>query len=1252
MKRRRLFRLSRAAPAATVLVAAVLASTSPAHAADWPTYRGDSGRTGYSAEELPQKLTLRWCYRAAHPPRPAWPDPGWEPQRMAFDRVYQPVVADGLLYFGSSADDTVYALDAAAGEERWRYVTDGPVRFAPVVWKDKVLVCSDDGYLYCLDAKKGTLLWKKRGGVDDRKVLGNGRMISLWCARGGPAVRDGVVYFGSGIFPSQGFFLHALDAETGKPAWINDTAGSQYIYTHPGGVCFTGVGAQGYLAATEDTIIVPTGRADPAVFRRSDGDLVHFRPEPGIFRGGGSWVMAFDKHYMNMSQVYHLKTGRIFCPEAGNSLQKPGKGTGEAALAPERLYLANGKEIVAVDRAKLLGEHSCRGRPRLGYLNPKDYKALNAVWSAPIPCEGALIVAGERLYAGSRGLVSALDVTSKRIVWSTEVEGGVYGLAAAAGRLYASTDRGLIYCFGEAESGQPSVQEQKIIAAPYKDERKVHAAVAQEIIKTTGVTEGYCLDIGCGDGRLSYELARRTKLQIVAIEQDEKDRAAARQALSAAGLYGARVHVLPSEPKDLPDYFANLVVSGRSVAGDMKAASSEEVHRIQRPHGGVACFGKPGALRTTVRGPLEGAGEWTHTHADTGNTSSSMDRHVKAPLGVLWFGGPSSEGMPNVWQRPPVPLVVHGRVYTEGKDFIRCTDAYNGSVMWEKRIRSIGDAYVGPKTFKLGTMILGNNYCATSDSLYVHDGARCYRLDGRTGKELGVFKPPAGKDGRPGRWGFIACVDDVLFGTLEGEPHELRYFVSLDMNRRLEKPTGRLTKQITQAETFFAVNSTNGGIRWSYEAENQIRKTAIAIGRGRVFLIDRPRSKPPQSNLPAEHPSGKLIALDAATGKVVWRNEEDIFGTVLMLSEEHDALVVCRAPTYGGALATDHGNRLAVFRASAGKRLWDRGTPDIKKPLYTLRPVLVGRTIIGQPRAWDLLTGEPKTRTNPVTGKREPWVYGQARRCGLASASEHLLLYRTSALTYYDLADDTGVGNFGGLRLSCYINAIPAGGLVIVPDNYSGCTCNLLHRTSMALHPTRQNEYWTSHKSPPLEAGIIHHLAINLGAPGDRRAPDGTLWLRPWRPTRAIRQRTRPVNVPVLTDAILEIKGGEPYRRHADAVTVAGTDKPWIYTSGLRGPVRLTFNVNKMPAGTGYRVRLHFAELEDVRPGERVFQVSIGDRAVLEDFDIIKEAGKRYAPLVKEFTVRAGGSIQVQLVPVSEDSMPTLSGVEIEAGGK
>jgi len=234
-------------------------------AADWPTYRGDGGRSGYTAETLPEKLSLRWTYKSRHAPQPAWSP---RDTRMPFDQAYRPVVAGEMLYFGSSADCKVYALDAADGAERWTFFTDGPVRFAPAMWKDRLFVASDDGYLYCLAAKDGKLLWKLRGGPAESMVLGNGRMISRWPARGGPVVAGDVVYFAAGIWPSEGIFIYAVDAATGKVLWCNDRSGAIYMpQPHFTAEAKSGVSAQGDLVVCGDLLLVPTGRAVPVAFK-------------------------------------------------------------------------------------------------------------------------------------------------------------------------------------------------------------------------------------------------------------------------------------------------------------------------------------------------------------------------------------------------------------------------------------------------------------------------------------------------------------------------------------------------------------------------------------------------------------------------------------------------------------------------------------------------------------------------------------------------------------------------------------------------------------------------------------------------------------------------------------------------------------------------------------------------------------------------------------------------------------------------
>ena len=61
-------------------------------------------------------------------------------------------------------------------------------------------------------------------------------------------------------------------------------------------------------------------------------------------------------------------------------------------------------------------------------------------------------------------------------------------------------------------------------------------------------------------------------------------------------------------------------------------------------------------------GPIPGSSNWTHEHADSSNTRVSKDSVVKAPMGVLWFGGPSHEGVLPRHGHGPQPQVIDGRV--------------------------------------------------------------------------------------------------------------------------------------------------------------------------------------------------------------------------------------------------------------------------------------------------------------------------------------------------------------------------------------------------------------------------------------------------------------------------------------------------------------------------------------------------------------------------------------------------------------
>ena len=215
---------------------------------------------------------------------------------------------DGQPHHGVD-DNRGYILLAnpASGAERWQFFAEAPVRFAPVAWEGGVYFVSDDGYLYCVDAADGKLRWKFRSlppGKSDRKLLGSGRLVSLFPARGGPVIHDGVVYFGAGIWSGYGVAIHALDARSGQVVWSNTDSNRIPKANMDHGIAHdAGLTPQGYLAVVGDTLVVPCGAQLPAFLDLKTGKLKPYWMGWGGRNGlpKGTWFVAGAKNYLSHS---------------------------------------------------------------------------------------------------------------------------------------------------------------------------------------------------------------------------------------------------------------------------------------------------------------------------------------------------------------------------------------------------------------------------------------------------------------------------------------------------------------------------------------------------------------------------------------------------------------------------------------------------------------------------------------------------------------------------------------------------------------------------------------------------------------------------------------------------------------------------------------------------------------------------------------------------------------------------------------
>lgn len=982
--------------------------------ADWPLYRGDAARTGYTKEPLPNRMELKWTFRTQKPPRPAWPTH----TRIRFDEVFQPIIVQKTVFFGSSADDQLYALDLETGKLKWKFFTEGPIRFAPAAWKDRVFVASDDGNLYALSIKDGSLLWKKQGGPKKKLIMGNDRLISHWPARGGPAVVGDQVYFAAGVWPSDGVYLYALDAATGDVIWSNQNSGQLVMnQPHGGASAKSGVSAQGYLAVNQNQIFMPTGRAVPAAFDRTTGKFQYYHMQKNQQRGGSD-VMLADQFLCNAGCLFDQKTGQL----------KQQTGTGAMAATTKGILRGSGHSLVystwsetkTSDRkGKAISVKQLKERR----IIPLDYQITD------------LIIAGNDAYCGSNNKVTAVDFNGQANTWwSHQIEGTVRGLAASDECLIASTDQGVICCFGNGAANKTNTKQPGTVKT-LPAIRSVYQKAAQEIRDKTNTRTGICIDLGADDARLAAALARQTSFQIYVVMKNADQAAKARTFLHSAGLYGSRVTVHVADPKQLPcsKNIANLVICSASLDRDMSPPLLKEARRIQRPYGGQICRGPLKKMQVETKTALKGAGSWTHQYSNATNTVNSDDEIVKGPLKMYWYRDMDFQ-IPNRHGQGPAPLVNRGVMVVGGLHGLCGLDAYNGHTLWKYKLKNNLTEMNGIH-HDVGTAEVGSNFCLGGDYAFVKKDTFCHQIELKTGKLVRKLSTPVSQDDSNKNWGYLSYHDGVVYGTVSNDAH-------------YTSPRYKDLKLRNESVLFFAMDTKTGEVLWTYQPEYSIRNNAITIGNDRVFLIDREIAKadhvkesrrngrPNPASAADEKRKGKLKTFQAKTGKDLWESAQDIFGTQLAVSEKNQILLMF----YQGIrhnffkLPSEVGGRIAAIDTRTGKRIWDI------KAEYQSHPVINDDKIYAQGGAWDL-----------KTGKNIDFQFDRSYGCGQISASKHLMVFRSATLGYVDLTRQAGVENFGGIRLGCYINAIPAGGLVLVPDGSSQCNCSYQMQAWFAL---------------------------------------------------------------------------------------------------------------------------------------------------------------------------------------------------------
>ena len=1210
------------APNRSLIAFVLLISSSlrfPAVAEDWPMWRGNAQRTAVSAGALPTEFNLLWQKNL--PPRnQVWDDP-LNLDLMTYDRVFEPIVVGNRLFLSFNDRDKVSAFDTDTGQELWSAFADAPVRLPPVGNSKGIYFCSDDGFLYCVEPNTGKLRWKFDGAPNRQQAIGNRRLTSAWPARGGPVIRDGTIYFAASIWPFMGTFLYALDADSGEVVWLNDRTGSQYIKQPHSAPSFAGVAPQGALVATEKFLLVPGGRSVPAVFNRSDGSFRYFEINAAGKGIGGSFVSADEAHYY----VHTRKKGtRAFRLSTG----------AKTSFTPAEPVLHNGKIYSAETED--------------GKFLVRAYgKAQKKIWEIEADGSGDLILVGDHLVAAGQKAISVIALPSEsevaKIVSKIATEEPVQRLVAADDKLFTVTASGTIAAYGISNKHLKSVATKPEAVSDHGQKKSAGRERAISELLALGDPSGYAFWFGkCDDDHLAALIAKSPFEQLAIIDQDPASVDRMRLELDQMQKYGkVTAHVGTVTESMLPSYVGNMIFMQPDEArGFFDILAVQHLYSAVRPYGGVLhvlaqhdreqIAANIESLKleqaqvqihshgvSVIRvGALPGSADWTHQYGDVANSIKSDDRRVKLPLGVLWFGGSSNmDVLPRHGHGPP-EQVIGGRLYIQGMNSLSARDVYTGRVLWKREFKDLGtdDVYYDetydntPLDTKYNQVHIpgangrGTNYVVTDDRVYIVEGSVCHVLDSGTGKTLTDIKLPSSSKSADPQWGYIGVYKDVLLAGFDFASYGKRLDLSFESDKKLKKNrAGFGSKSLDRAASMglVAFDRHSGDVLWKIDATNSFWHNGIIAGGDQIYCLDR-NPAPIEEALKRRGKSpatgNRIIAVDSLTGKIKWQVDDDVFGSWLGYSEQHDLLLQAGAAG-SDRLSSEVGQGMAVHSATDGSIRWKKASLKYTGPCILHNDLIITNTnsYAESAGAFYLLDGSQKLVANPITGQMQPWKITRAYGCNNIVASENLLTFRSGAAGYYDLQTHAGTGNLGGFKSGCTSNLVVANGVLNAPDYTRTCSCAYQNQTSLALVHMPEVELWSVNTAASVKTHgeRVDRVGINLGAAGDRRDGNGLLWLE--YPAKA------------GPSPPLKLQWNETADVFAHHASVASSsDYPWIMSSGLNGITSLTMAM---------QLRDEYS-LQKGIPVEHVNDDAIESPSgavdlVSEDFEFSKAAGRQ-----------------------------------------
>ena len=424
---------------------------------DWPCYRHDAWRSGATEASAPADLKTVWTTELGElPSGPIAAD--WSDNPFGRFAVTPPVVAGGTVYAARPHAHQVVALRLADGRRMWSFTANGRVDTPPTIHRGLCLFGARSGWVFCLRADDGQLVWRLRVAPHEERIVSYGQVESPWPVPGSVLVIDDVAFFAAGrqSLADGGIRVFAVRPATGEVLWVQrlDSVPQTHFYSA------TGLEFDNFDLLQREGDAVSMSRW---LFDRRSGAMT-CKAKSGFVRAavgeGGSvmaprgvWSYAPRAESEQSKERPFLRAPAVF---TGSQLY--GCSEDRRQVFRRDFHLEDGEEFNDewFNRWKML-EEARKGGP----LWRNDLLAKGASWKmTPLPDEkqgaqaGAIALAAERLYVvGGQGGLSVVSAADGTILAQRDLPAPVWdGAAVVAERLVVSLASGAVTCCAAEKS--------------------------------------------------------------------------------------------------------------------------------------------------------------------------------------------------------------------------------------------------------------------------------------------------------------------------------------------------------------------------------------------------------------------------------------------------------------------------------------------------------------------------------------------------------------------------------------------------------------------------------------------------------------------------------------------------------------------------------------------------------------------------------------------------------------------------------